>query len=356
MLRCWRSPVGLRRLSPLTYATGRSVDPEPRRHYFLDMDHETLLEQQLRNQLQSALLVAAMALLLGWLAWIVGGSTLALLALGLVAVLYLFTPQLSSRLILNLYRARPIPYRQAPELYALVEELAKRAGLDWVPALFYLPSNVINAFAVGEDRQTAIALSDGILRRLELEELAGVLAHELSHIRNRDLRVLGFADLLERLTRALSLLGQVLLVATLPLLVLSDLEISWLAIAILIFAPIISSLGQLALSRTREFAADLGAAQLLGYPEPLARALVKMERFQGRLLGYLIGSGQGLPEPSLLRTHPPTEERIARLLALRERPEFSDRLPPLRLETWPHPRSLVRAYPLPPRWHIGGYW
>ena len=321
------------------------------------MDSDIFFEQQMRNRLQSGLLVVAMALLLGWLAWIIGGVALALLALVLVAALYFVTPLLSSGLILRLYRARPIHYREAPRLHALLEALASRAELDHPPGLFYVPSNVMNAFAVGEGRQAAIAVSDGMLRRLSLEELAGVLAHELSHIRNRDLRVLGFADMLERLTRALSLLGQLLLLASLPLLLFTDLRINWLAIAILIFAPAISTLGQLALARTREFAADLGAAQLLGYPEPLVSALAKMDRFQGRILEHLIGPGQRLPEPSLLRTHPPTEERIARLLALRDRPDFAAQFPPpIQLGSWDHPPSLVRSRPLPPRWHIGGYW
>ncbi len=320
------------------------------------MDSDILLEQKLRNRLQSALLVLAMALLLGWLAWIVGGGGLTLMALALVVVLYFVNPLFSPRLILRLYQARPIRDREAPRLHALLEELARRAGLEYLPGLFYVPSNVMNAFAVGEGRQAVIALSDGMLRRLSLEELAGVLAHEVSHIRNRDLRVLGFADLLERLTRALSLLGQLLLLVSLPVFLFTDLAINWLAIAILIFAPAVSALGQLALARTREFAADLGAAQLLGYPEPLANALAKMERFQGRVLEHLIGPGQRLPEPSLLRTHPPTEERIARLMALRERPNYAELLPPIQLESWDHPRSLVRGRPLPPRWHIGGYW
>jgi heat shock protein HtpX len=320
------------------------------------MGSDILVEQQIRNRLQSALLVLAMAVLLGWLAWIVGGGALTLLALVLVLTLYFVTPLFSPSLILRLYQARPIRYREAPRLHALLEELARRAALDTPPGLFYVPSDVMNAFAVGEGRQAVIALSDGMLRRLSLEELAGVLAHELSHIRNRDLRVLGFADLLERLTRALSLLGQLLFLVSLPVFLFTDLKINWVAIAVLIFSPAVSALGQLALARTREFAADLGAAQLLGYPEPLANALVKMEHFQGRVLEHLIGPGQRLPDPSLLRTHPPTEERIARLMALRERPDYAELLPPIRLENSDHPRSLVRSHPLPPRWHIGGYW
>lgn len=131
------------------------------------------------------------------------------------------------------------------------------------PALFCVPSDVMNAFAVGEGRQAVIALSDGLLRRLSLEGLAGVFAHELSHIRNQDPRVLGFADMLERLTRVLSLLSQVLL-ASLPLVWFSELEINWLAIAILVLAPAVSTLGRLALAHRRILAAVSGVAQRQG--------------------------------------------------------------------------------------------
>jgi heat shock protein HtpX len=316
------------------------------------MDTLNLAEAKLRNRLQSALLVAGMGALLGYLAWIVGGPLLSLLAILMALATWVVTPLISPMLVLRIFGGRPIAPAAAPQLYAMVEALAERASLGTLPRLYYVPSNVMNAFAVGDRNNSVIALSDGLLRRLSLEELAGVLAHEVSHISNHDLRVMSFADLIERFTRLLSLLGQLLLLINLPLLLFSDYRIHWLAIAILIFAPSINALGRLALSRNREFNADLEAARLLGRPEPLASALAKMERFQGRILERFIGPGERLPDPSLLRTHPPTKERIRRLLALRERPQH----PPLVPGTWERPPTLLASAPLRPRWHRNGLW
>jgi len=316
------------------------------------MDALNLAAARLRNLLQSGLLVAGMGALLGYLAWILGGPFLSLLAIVLALGTWVATPLLSPTLVLRIFGGRPIAPAASPQLYAIVEALAERAGLGTLPRLYYVPSDVMNAFAVGDRDHSVVALSDGLLRRLSLEELAGVLAHEVSHISNHDLRVMSFADLIERFTRLLSLLGQLLLLISLPLLLFSDYRIDWLAIAVLIFAPSINALGRLALSRNREFNADLEAARLLGRPEPLARALAKMERFQGRVLERFIGPGERLPDPSLLRTHPPTEERIRRLLALTERPQH----PPLVPGAWERSPGLLASAPLRPRWHRNGLW
>ena len=316
------------------------------------MDTLNFAEARLRNLLQSTLLVVGMGALLGYLAWIVGGPLLSLLAILFALVTWVMTPLLSPRLVLHIFRGRPIAPSAAPQLYSILEALVQRAGLPTVPTLYYVPSDVMNAFAVGDQRTSVVALSDGLLRRLTLEELAGVLAHEVSHIRSNDLRVMSFADLIERFTRLLSLLGQILLLINLPLLLFSEYRIHWVAIAILIFAPTINGLGRLALSRNREYNADLEAARLLGRPEPLAKALAKMEEFQGRVLEQFIGPGQRLPDPSLLRTHPPTQERVRRLLALRKSPQY----PPLAAGGGEHPRALSASAPLRPRWHRNGLW
>jgi heat shock protein HtpX len=138
----------------------------------------------------------------------------------------------------------------------------------------------------------------------------------MSHIRSNDLRVMGLADIISRLTSLLSLVGQFLLILNLPLILWSDVAINWFAIALLVFAPHVSMLAQLGLSRTRELDADLDAARLTGDPAGLARALAKIERLQGSLFERLMLPGMRLPDPSWLRTHPPAEQRIARLLAL----------------------------------------
>ncbi|WP_240992081.1 zinc metalloprotease HtpX [endosymbiont of Riftia pachyptila] len=247
--------------------------------------------------------------LLGWVLWGVDGIFW-LLLLGFV--LLLFNPVASPWLIMRMYRATRLTSVKAPTLDSTLRELAHRAGLHRVPELFYVPSPMVNAFTVGSRNEAVIAVTDGLLRSLDTRETVGVLAHEVSHIRNNDMWVMGMADLFSRLTSLLSLLGQFLLLLNLPLIVMSNVSINWFAILLLIFAPNLSALAQLGLSRTREYEADLSAARLTGDPEGLANALVKIEQRSGSLLERLFLPGRRIPEPSLLRTHPPTKERVRR--------------------------------------------
>jgi heat shock protein HtpX len=264
-------------------------------------------------------------------------------------------PKISPHLILSMYSARPLAPYEAPELYSLVERLAQRAHLPSIPILYYVPSRIMNAFTVGKQTDAAIGITDGLLRRLTLRELIGVLAHEISHIQNNDMWVMTLADLVSRITHALSLVGQLLILINLPLFLLNEATFSWLAILLLIFAPTLSALLQLALSRTREFDADLSAVDLTGDPQGLASALIKLEQ-QGGFLERLLMPGRHDPEPSLLRTHPRTEERIQRLLSLSSTPSMNI-----------FPTSIARedSFPLPkhfsavrrkPYWHITGLW
>ncbi len=307
------------------------------------------------NRLQTLLLLAFMAgflALLGWLLWGADGILMLLFA-GAVGVL--FNPSFSPWLVMRLYGAQPIAPAQAPALARALAVLAERAGLRVLPALFYVPSPMLNAFAVGSRARSAIAVTDGLLRELDLRELVGVLAHEISHIRNNDLRVMGLADLFSRITSMLSLVGQFLLLLNLPLILFAQVSINWFAIALLVFAPSLSALAQLALSRTREFDADLNAARLTGDPDGLARALEKLEYLQGGWLERVFMPGRRLPQPSILRTHPETAERIARLMALKPRleetPNVARAIPPF------DPERAFGARPTRrPRWHANGLW
>lgn len=270
-------------------------------------------------------------------------------------LLVMFSPTASPQLVMRLYRARPISKNEAPQIYQALNELSRRAGLSYLPTPYYLPSNVINAFAVGARDKSAIAITDGLIRTLAWRELVGVLAHEVSHIRNNDIRVMGLADMASRVTSTLSTIGQILLLLNLPLILFSEHHINWWAVAILLFAPQISALAQLGLSRVREYDADLNAAMLTGDPEGLARALVKLEKNQNSLWRRVFMPGYRIPEPSLLRTHPPTEERVKRLLELK-----GDFRPSVL--THPH-RNLFDQWGLgsnqrirKPRWHISGLW
>jgi heat shock protein HtpX len=192
-----------------------------------------------------------------------------------------------------------------------------------------------------------------MLRALEPREINGVLAHEISHIRHNDMWVMGLADLFARLTNLMSFTGQLLLVINLPLLLLGEETISWFTIFVLLLAPTVNALMQLALSRTREFHADLGAAELSGDPQGLALALAKMERMRTAFLEQILFPGRRIPEPSLLRTHPPTKERICRLLKL-QGPDNND--PPFSTSLRPQPMTNLPPVSTPPRWRMHGIW
>ncbi|MBI1425610.1 MAG: M48 family metalloprotease [Gammaproteobacteria bacterium] len=319
------------------------------------IDTSVWVQHAWRNRLQSLLLLVIMAgfvILLGQLLWGADGM-LILLVVGLFGVL--FSPSFSPWMIMRMYGASRLTPEQSPALWRLVATLGERAGLSAQPELYYVPSRMLNAFAVGSKTNAAIGITDGLLRQLDQRELAGVLAHEISHIRSNDLWVMGLADLFSRATSILSLMGQFLLLVNLPLILFTQVSISWFAIALLIFAPHFSALAQLALSRTREFDADLNAARLTGDPEGLARALAKIEQVQGGWLERVFLPGRRVPEPSLLRTHPHTEERIARLMALQ--PQLAESAMSM-LQFSGAPKMQYAQYPISrmPRWHVNGLW
>ncbi|MBI4183653.1 MAG: M48 family metalloprotease [Proteobacteria bacterium] len=280
------------------------------------LDHGERRRHKLRNAVQSLLLMGGMVGLLALCtAAVTGGDGVFWVALGVALALYL-SPRVSPRLVLAMYGAVPLRPYQLPAVFEVLGELAVRAGLPRVPGLHYVPSAMVNAFAVGRQNDAAIAITDGMLRALDLRELAGVLAHELSHVRNNDLWIMSMADTVSRLTRLMSQVGVALLFVSLPLWLAEYGGVPWLLILLLVVAPTVGSLLQLALARAREFDADLDAAGLTGDPAGLASALEKIERVQGGLWGRIFFPDRRTPEPSLLRTHPSTEERIRRLLAL----------------------------------------
>jgi heat shock protein HtpX len=168
---------------------------------------------------------------------------------------------------------------------------------------------------MGAPEDAGIVVSEGLLRRLTPYEITGVLAHETSHVVNRDTALMLFASLAGRLTGLLSGLAVLGLWIALPLVLAGVVTFNPLAILVLIAAPHASALVTLALSRAREFEADLDAARLVGDPAPLASALVKLERSERSLIGRLLWPTPSVPP--LLRSHPPTEERVRRLMALR---------------------------------------
>jgi heat shock protein HtpX len=284
----------------------------------------------LANQLKTTALLGLLSgilVLAGY--YLIGNEQGLFMGLGLAAVTSFGSWFYSDKAALAAYQAQPIARQQAPELYDMVGSLSDRAGIP-MPKLFVVPTQSPNAFATGRDPQhAAVAVTEGIVSLLSPEELEGVLAHELTHVRNRDTLTQAVAA---TLAGAITFVGRLLSFGALyypasrddrrgsnPLTVLF----------LLVLAPISAVLIQLAISRTREFAADAGSAEITGNPLGLVSALQKLETV-GRqipingnpamspLLIINPLSAEGLQ--SLFRTHPPTEERIERLKAIAAQP------------------------------------
>jgi heat shock protein HtpX len=281
--------------------------------------------------MQSTLILAGIVGLFTLVGYSLFGWTGVLFILGISLVFNFLTLNGSARLILRLHRARPVSTWEAPALHQIANTLAHRAGMS-TPRLAVYPSDVPNAFTLGSRQEEGIvAVSSGLLRLLDGREMAGVLAHEYAHLKNRDSLLSLSAGLFVQAISALSsLFGFALL-----FLILTG---SWggssflLAILLVTAAPHAATALQAALMRTREFLADRDASQLTGDPTGLANALYKLERHNRYLSGlyrrfrfiYTSDTGSG---PRWLRTHPPTEERIQNLLELEEKtithPAFS---------------------------------
>ena len=311
----------------------------------------TSARHRLLNLVQSALLLGLMAAL-AWVSVtvILGPGTGLLVALGMVAGLFL-APDLSRRMLLSAYRAQRLTGGEAPGLIAALAELARRAGLPRTPALYRVPSRLPNAFAMGSPEDSTICVTDGLLEILDGRELASVLAHEIGHIAHRDLWIMGLADVMSRLVSLASWMGQLLVLVNLPLVMAGMVHVPWSVVVLLIFAPTLMALIQLGLSRTREYDADRVAADLTGDPEGLIGALGKLERRVGRFWEDIFLPGRRIPEPSLLRTHPPVESRIARLRALA--PSRTLSVPPMAGHAMP---ALTSPQAQPRFRSFGFYW
>lgn len=273
-----------------------------------------------RNLTQTVLLVAALGGLMALLGNMLFGPAAVLWFSVAGAFGLLLGPSVPTALVLAVSRARPIPPGLLPEMHAVVAELARRAGLEVAPRLFYLPSPTANAFTTGGRDEAAIALSDGMLRLLDAREMVGVLAHEIAHLRNNDLFVLQVGGALTRMTGVLAWVGVIMLVLALPAVMSGAADVPLAGALLLAAAPWAGGVLLMALSRTREFDADLDAVTLTGDPTGLASALRKLDEARGDPWLKLIFPGRGGGEPDLLRSHPPTAERIERLLALSPEP------------------------------------
>jgi heat shock protein HtpX len=251
-----------------------------------------------------------------------GGMTMALV---MAAVMNFTAYFWSDKIVLRAYRARPVTPEEAPGLYAIVQRLAMKAAIP-VPRLYVIPDGALNAFATGRSpRHAAVAVTEGLLRALDDDELEGVLAHELSHVLNRDTLT---STVAATLAGAISWLAH-------PFLFLGRRDDRGggnplAALVVMLLAPLAAMLIRLAVSRSREFEADATGARVVGHPEGLARALRKLQvaSEQRPMLSadpstahlFIVNPFSASSLGRLFSTHPPLEERIARLLGYRSQP------------------------------------
>lgn len=276
------------------------------------------------NMMKTTMLLAAMTALFLFVGDAVGGRQGMLVAFIFAGLMNFVAYFWSDKIVLKMYGAQQVDRNQAPQLYTIAERLAQKAGIP-LPRLYVIPSPALNAFATGRSpSHAAVAATTGILAAMSTEELEGVLAHELSHVLNRDTLIS---------TVAATLAGAISMVAH---------SVMWFGggrddrdregghplagLLALILAPIAASLIQMAVSRSREYAADESGAKLVGYPNGLVNALRKLGAASQRIPMHDVNpatahlfivnplSGQALF--NLFSTHPPLEKRIERLMAL----------------------------------------
>ncbi|AJE47349.1 zinc metalloprotease HtpX [Celeribacter indicus] len=269
---------------------------------------------------KTGLLMAAMTALFMGIGYLIGGSGGALIALVVAAAMNAFTWWNSDRMVLRMHNAQPVPRGDRSGLTELVAELAANAGLP-MPAVYLIDTDQPNAFATGRNpANAAVAVTRGLMRTLSREELAGVIAHELAHIRNHDTTIM---------TITATFAGAISMLANFALFFGGARERLGLlgTLAMMVLAPLAAALVQMAISRTREYAADRAGAEICGQPLWLASALERIQAGAARVENvaaernpatahmFIINPLSGKGADNLFATHPSTENRVA---ALRE--------------------------------------
>ena len=276
------------------------------------------------NLMKTAMLMAAITALFMAVGQMLGGQQGMVLALLVAVGMNFFSYWFSDKMVLKMYSAREVDASTAPAFYRMVQELAQRADLP-MPRVYIIDEEAPNAFATGRNPQhAAVAATTGILRLLSEREIRGVMAHELAHVKHRDILI---STISATMAGAISMLANFAMIfgsrdsegrPTNPI----------ASIAVMILAPLAASLIQMAISRAREFEADRGGAEISGDPRALASALDKINRYargipleaterhpetaQMMIVNPLSGGGLR----GLFSTHPSTEERVQRLMAL----------------------------------------
>jgi heat shock protein HtpX len=302
--------------------------------------------------LRTAILLAGLTALFLAIGYLLGGRQGMAIAFLVACATNLWSWWNSDRVVLSMHNAEPIAPESAPRLYRMVEGLAQRAGLP-MPALYVIHEDQPNAFATGRNPENAaVAVNTGLLNLMSEQEVAGVVAHELAHIRHRD-------TLLMTLTATLA--GAIGMLAQFGFLFGGRTEDGRRnpfgpigALLLVIVGPIAAMLVQMAISRSREYEADRLGAEICGDPRWLASGLQKLEQYKQGLVNhtaeahpasahmFIINPLSGMRMDSLFTTHPPTEERIRRLLAM---------APPA--PAWPQPASRAASRAASP-WGTAG--
>ena len=278
------------------------------------------------NHVKTALLLGGLTALIVFIGSLFGGRSGMLVAFGIAVLINFGSYWFSDKIVLAMYRAREIDQNEDPELFDLVRRLAHQAELP-MPRIFVIPQESPNAFATGRNPSHAVvAVTEGLRHMMTREELGGVLAHELAHIKNRDILIGSIAATMAGAVMILARMAQ--WAAIFGFSGRDDNEgggglLGMLVTAIL--APIAALLIQMAISRSREFLADATGAGFLGRSEPLAGALTKLGQAgrripmnAGRTTAhmFIVNPLSGRRFAGLFSTHPPLEERIARLRAM----------------------------------------
>jgi heat shock protein HtpX len=273
------------------------------------------------NTLKTTLLLTSLTLFLLFMGQYFGGRNGMLIALAIAVAMNFFSYFYSDKLALSMYRAQPATREQLPRVYSVVEQMTQRIGLP-MPKIYVIPNDSPNAFATGRNPQHAsVAVTQGILNLLNDDELAGVLAHELGHVRNRDILTSSIAA---------TLAGAITILARFGFFFGGgdgrdrDRGGGMGALFMLILAPIAATLIQLAVSRAREYEADATGAHMTGNPYALASALQKLDTYSRRLpmgaspstahLFIVAPLISGASFANLFSTHPPIAKRIERLV------------------------------------------
>ncbi len=274
------------------------------------------------NTFKTALLLTGLTLLLLFIGRAFGGQRGMLFALIFAAVLNFASYFFSDKIALSMYRAQPVTREELPRVYGVVERLAQKIGIP-TPRIYVIPTDSPNAFATGRNPSHAsVAVTQGILNLLNDEELEGVLAHELGHVRNRDILISSIAATIAGAITYLAQMGRFAMIFGGMDRDNRDRGGGFAALLMLILAPIAAMLIQLAVSRSREYEADASGAHYTGNPYALASALAKLDAYSRRIPMmanpstahlFIVQPLLGVNFGSLFSTHPPIAKRIERL-------------------------------------------